>query len=483
MKCFNFQRVTGMFILMSLNLLLASAAALLAAEAKHPKLMDSPVPFYHDRNLALLYPAGKSVSVPPDGNQERLTLDECIEIALEDNQDYKISQAIVRLSTGDIANAWGFSFTPLLSASYSMSQSRSNIPITDMDGNLLDRRTNLSNVTPASLNFSYTVFDSTLKYFSIKNVYYLRGARRSQMRSKKLDVVNEVRAAYFNVLRQEKLLIAARDQADQLEKQLHRAEVRFKVGEVTKLDVLQAQIDLQNQELLILEYENLLATARLDLDLVVGGSIGVDYTLADEFEITEPNLDISELIAEAVENHPDLENIEMIMNQIKCNLWIGRLAYLPVIKAVMGLTRSESGLVLTPNHTQGRSLSYSISWNILGALSRFQANRYNQVTVDTLKYSLAKARLTTTRNIRASYLEMLRLHQQHFTLNESKTMAAQSLQLETRRYELGTSSMVELRQAQADYSQAEVDYINSIYDYHAALSELSRSVGRDLSLE
>ena len=62
-------------------------------------------------------------------------------------------------------------------------------------------------------------------------------------------------------------------------------------------------------------------------------------------------------------------------------------------------------------------------------------------------------------------------------------MAAESLRLERRRYELGSSSMVELRQAQADYLQAEVDYINSIYDCHQALSTLSLNVGRDLSME
>ena len=62
-------------------------------------------------------------------------------------------------------------------------------------------------------------------------------------------------------------------------------------------------------------------------------------------------------------------------------------------------------------------------------------------------------------------------------------MAEQSLKLETRRYELGTSSMVELRQAQADYSQAQADYIYSISDYHVALSALNRNVGRDLYLE
>ena len=84
--------------------------------------------------------------------------------------------------------------------------------------------------------------------------------------------------------------------------------------------------------------------------------------------------------------------------------------------------------------------------------------------------------------MRENYLELLRLYQRTMTLEESKKLATQSLELERERYRLGASSLLDLRQAQADYSQAEAAYINSIYDFHEAISSLSRSVGRDLSL-
>jgi len=317
----------------------------------------------------------------------------------------------------------------------------------------------------------------------LKNAYYLRGSRRSKLQGSELIVVNDVRAAYFNVLRQEKLLEAAREQAEQLSEQLRRAEKRFSLGEVTKLDVLQAQIDLQNQELLILEYENLFATAKMDLDQVAGGGLGIGFSLADEFEIREYRFDIEELVTEALEKHPELESLLLEIKLQRGNLWIGRLAYLPVLTTTLGYSRNEEGLAFTPNLQRGRSVSFTAKWNIFQGFLRFQQNRYIQVAVDSLKYESIKTRLTIARNVRESYLELLRLSERNITLAESKRMAAESLRLERRRYELGSSSMVELRIAQADYLQAEVDYINSIYDYHEALSTLSLNVGRDVSLD
>ncbi len=111
--------------------------------------------------------------------------------------------------------------------------------------------------TSASLNFSYQILNQGQKYFGLKSAYYLRGARKKELQSSELIVINDVRMAYFNVLRQEKLLIASREQAGQLAEQLRRAEKRLAVGEVTKLDVLQARADYINS---IYDYNEALAT-------------------------------------------------------------------------------------------------------------------------------------------------------------------------------------------------------------------------------
>jgi len=464
-------------------LLAGAVRSVFAVDRVSASQLDSPVPFYHTYNLTSLYPVGKqdSPGSRDTGSQRSLTMEDCIEMALEKNPDHNISRQALRATTGDLFAAWGL-YAPNVFAGFGLSQSNLSHLFTSTTG-ISTRMSTISKASSGSFGISFILFNQAEKYFGLKNAYYLRGSRRSKLQGSELIVVNDVRAAYFNVLRQEKLLEAAREQAEQLSEQLRRAEKRFSLGEVTKLDVLQAQIDLQNQELLILEYENLLVTAKMDLDQVAGGGLGIDFSLADEFEIREYRFDIEELVTEALEKHPELESLLLEIKLQRGNLWIGRLAYLPTLTTTLGYARNEEGLTFTPNTGRNRSVTFTAKWNIFQGFLRFQQNRYAQVTVDSLKYESIKTRLTIARNVRESYLELLRLSERNITLAESKRMAAESLRLERRRYELGSSSMVELRIAQADYLQAEVDFINSIYDYHEALSTLSLNVGRDVSLD
>ncbi len=415
-------------------------------------------------------------------NNNALTIDACIELALKYSPDHNIARQTLRATFGDLLAAWGV-FVPTVFATYGIGKSNTSFPLEDMISGTTSRirRTNESGY--ATLGVGYTVFNGAEKYFGFRNAYYLRRSLRSALQNSELEISNQVSSSYLDVLRQNKLLDASREQASQLTGQLRQAEARHRVGEVTKLDVLQARIDLQNENLLSLEYENQLINAKMELDKIVGGTLGTDFHLADEFEIKQPLFDIDQLVAEALERHPQLDSLQMEIRQQQGNLWMGRLAYLPVLKTQLGYSRNESDITLTPNFQQGRNLSFSMTWNLLDSFDRFKTNRYNQVKVNTLKYEMKKARLALSQAVRTSYLELLRLYKRNLILAESKLLAEQSLELESRRYELGSSSLIELRQARADYIQAEVDYINSIYDYHQALSGLGRNVGRNLPLK
>ena len=118
---------------------LGAADSFLAAEKPNSRLLDSPVPFYHDHNLASLFPVGKHLGESAEsGGPKRFTLEECVDLALQNNPDHNISRAVYRATTGDLFMAWGY-FTPLLSAQYGLSQSNSSIPIMDRDGNITGR--------------------------------------------------------------------------------------------------------------------------------------------------------------------------------------------------------------------------------------------------------------------------------------------------------------------------------------------------------
>ncbi|MEA1997470.1 MAG: TolC family protein, partial [Gemmatimonadota bacterium] len=266
-----------------------------------PALLDSPVPFFHTYNLTSLFPVTRAaVSGFSSAEGEvasgagLLTLDECIARALGRNPDHMRSRENLRAVTGSILTAWG-NYIPTVSASYGLSQSNQTRSYLDPSGELRFGG-GISKSSYGSVRFNYTIFDRAAKYFDMKNARYLSDERMSDLRNSELSIVEQVRRAYFNALRQVKLLHAAREQAEQRRDQLRLAEARFSVGSVTKLDVMQAQIQLKNQELNIIQYENGLKTAKMELNRLLGERLRNNFELADEYFIGEVDFDVESLV-------------------------------------------------------------------------------------------------------------------------------------------------------------------------------------------
>jgi outer membrane protein len=448
-------------------------------------LLDSPVPFYHTYNLTSLFPVGMSTATAQQGessaNGSVMTIDDCIDAALAKNPTFNKSRENLRAVMGDILQAWG-NYIPTLRASYGMSQNNRTSSYVDPSG-VLRTAGGISKSSYGSLSMNLTVFDAANHYFEMKNAHYLRRERRDRLGAAELDLVDQVRRAYFTALRQQQLLLAASNRAESLRDQLRLAEAKFSVGSVTKLDVLQAQVDLKDQELVIIERENDLKNAKMELSWLMGTDLSRDFDLVDEFAIQKVVLDLEMLVEKALENHPEVTSLRYQVKQQKNDLWMGRLAYLPTVSTNLRYDRSEDGLEFFPNLNRGRGLGFNVSWNIWDSFSRFRQNRYVEVQLNNLIYDLAAQQLDIEREVRQYYLDLLRLHERNSALGENKNLRQQSLELEQERYRLGAASILELRQAQVDFAQSEIDYINSIYDFHSTLSSLSRSAGRDLARE
>jgi len=454
-------------------------------ERSGSSLLDPLVPFYHTYNLTSLFPVGMSRAPAVEGGGAAgtgvMTLDDCIDAALAKNPTFNKSRENLRAVMGDILMAWG-NYIPTLNASYGMGQNNSTTSYVDPSG-VLRTAGGISKSSYGSLYASFTVFDAASKYFEMKNARYLRHERRDQLGAAELQLVDQVRRAYFTALRQQQLLLAASNRAESLRDQLRLAEAKFSVGSVTKLDVLQAQVDLKDQELVIIETENDLKNAKMELNRLMGAALERDFEMADEFAIQKVELDLGRLVEETLENHPEVTSLRYQVKQLKNNLWMGRLAYLPTIRTSLSYSRREDGLEIIPNLNKSRGLSFNIGWNIWDSFVRFRRNRYFQVQMNNLQYDLAAMQLDIERDVRQYYQDLLRLHQRNLALRENKALRQQSLELEQERYRLGAASILELRQAQVDFAQSEIDYINSVYDFHSTLSSLSQSTGRDLAGE
>ncbi len=465
-------------------LTLALHGVLPAAEAAGPEnvkpapaaLPAESIPFFHTYNLTALFPVGTAVLGQSSGGEQVLTLDDCIDRALAGNPAHAKARENMRGVRTAMLAAWG-NFIPTIGSSYGMSQNNRTSSFVDNSG-VLRTSGGISKSTYGSLNMNLSIFNAGSHYFDLKNADLLRYERESRLSASELGIVDQVRRAYIDALRQQQLLLAAESQAENRREQLRLAQARHSVGSVTKLDVLQAQVDLKDQELVIIQRRNDLKQARMQLNRLMGGTLDAEYSVVDQFDVVRLELNLDSMIELAIASHPDIASLEHQVGQQQNNLWMGRLGYLPTLSTNLNYSRSEDGLELIPNRDKGRGLSLRLSWNIWDSFQRHDNNRRLEIQLNNLNYDLVAAKMDLEQSVRRYWLDVQRLYERHLALSESRDLRRQSLELEQERYRLGAASLLDLRQAQTDYSQAEVNFINSKYEFHTSLSSLSESVGQ-----
>ncbi len=468
--------VAALLTLMLYGVLPAASAAIPDNAQPAPAALPAQsVPFFHTYNLTALFPVGAAITGQSVGGPDVLTLDDCIDRALAGNPAHAKARENMRGAKPALLAAWG-NYIPTLRSNYGLSQSNRTSSFLDPSG-VLRTSGGISKSSYGSLNMNLSLFNAGRHYFELKNANLLRRERESRLSGSELGIVDQVRRAYINALRQQQLLTAAESQAQNRREQLRLAEARHSVGSVTRLDVLQAQVDLKDQELVIIQRSNDLEQAKMQINRLMGGKLDADYSVVDQFDVEHLELDLDRMIEYSIANHPDIATLEYQIGQQRNNLWMGRLAYLPTVSTGLSYSRSDNGLELFPNRDSGRGLSLNVSWNIWDSFQRHRNNRNMEIQFNNLNYDLSAAKMDLEQDVRGFWLDVQRLYELHLALSESRDLRQQSLGLEQERYRLGAASLLELRQAQTDYSQAEVNFINSRYEFHTSLSNLSGSVG------
>ena len=92
-------------------------------------LLSAPVSYFHDYNMAFLFPVGKELDdlKAPEIEKSKLSLDNCIDIALNNSPTMNKARQNVRATVGDLLTAWG-EYLPTFRVSYGLSQNENTSP-------------------------------------------------------------------------------------------------------------------------------------------------------------------------------------------------------------------------------------------------------------------------------------------------------------------------------------------------------------------
>ena len=234
-----------------------------------------------------------------------LTLDRAVELARANNPGFLQTRNDGALADWNVRQAWG-RLMPSASANAGVSwqgpgeQQFGTITLGDLG--FTDQPSYYS--SSYGLNLSYSV-----DWASINGIGESKAQRVATLDGigvAEADLVARVTTAYVDVLRRDDAVRIAEAQLENAEFNLRLAQGQLEVGQVTPIDVGQAEVQVGRARVSLLQARNGATTSRMRLLQLLGLPVDQSFDPATRFAFEEPTWELEELTAVALGANPEL---------------------------------------------------------------------------------------------------------------------------------------------------------------------------------
>jgi outer membrane protein TolC len=302
-----------------------------------------------------------------------------------------------------------------------------------------------------------------------------------------LGVNEDVRRQYFDVLRQFDLLEVEVASLEGLLRDQEATEQRFRYAQATRIDVLRAELAVEEQNRAIRQQRRALDQARLNLWTTLGDPDLQPFRVVTQtLPLFDPmGLDAERLVERAIDAHPDvrqaqvgLEEARLGVSEAKQSRWprlnvsyrLGRQTFTGDTGALFDVSHEATDLY--NNFSIGLSLPYFSNY-----FSNRQSEVQAEVAVRNQQETVRETRLQVEQQVRA---QLIALRNQYETLAANRRtleIAEEALRLAREQYRLGTVSFSELQDQVDAARDARRESITASYGFHDTLLDLEAAVG------
>jgi outer membrane protein len=332
-------------------------------------------------------------------------------------------------------------------------------------------------------NLTHSLLDAGRDLFRIRSARANVERALARHDAQELSTAGDVKTEYLTARREQALVVQAERELERRREHVRLARARYEVGAVTRSDLLQADLSVNQGDVAVLQARQRAEEAILALRRLLGGALPpgpVDLTT--DFVVFRPEFDVEELIARAIGTHPNIEEFRAQKRADEAGLWIARSRYIPSLQLQYSLSRSVSDtLGFEFDGFDRRNFAVlSLNWPLFGRFERYAETSRANAALQRTRAEERRVALTLEEEIRVAHSRLLTAYAAHQTAAASVELGREDLRLAEARYRTGAGSFVDLLDARVRASQAETDLITATYDFFLALVNLEFWTGMPL---
>jgi outer membrane protein TolC len=322
-------------------------------------------------------------------------------------------------------------------------------------------------------------------YNPIKLADYRRAIASAALAQAKADLaarglIATVTQDYYAMVVAQRKLANARQSLDEAQQFFDITQKQERGGEAAHVDVIKAQIQVQQRQRELDDAQVTLDKARIAFSVLLFPNYGQPYTVTDDLEnaVTLPSFDRVNALARF--NNPDIRVAQTTVEQQNYALKSARAGYLPSVSTdyFYGIDANQFALHdIEGNNLLGSAVLAQVNvpvWNWFTTRSKVRAAEFQ---VRQARADLSLAQRTLASEIESFYLEAQTAAAQLASLRSSLDLSVENLRLTRLRYTAGESTAQEVVDAQSGLVQARNAYDDGLVRYRVALANIQTLTG------
>jgi len=404
-------------------------------------------------------------------NRSELSLSEAINKALDENHSIIISRNLAEIDENSVTlgNA-GYLPNLSLNSSYRESIEDSRLEFANQQGQ--DVEGSRASQFNASLDLEWVLFDGFGNRYRLQSLERGRDLSEVQSRSEIETTLLEVINRYLEVSTQAQLLDVTREAVEISNERYQRAKENFEAGGGSRVDVLNAEVNLNQDSVRVVETEVNLNRAKRNLQVLLGDNPSGDVTVQQEFELDQ-QLSLDDLLIKSASNNASLRSASIELEQAKLQLQQTQSGRYPQIStnASYNYNRLESDAgQFTFQETDGFNAGITLSFPIFDGFRRNISVQNDKIRV---KNSEEQQRLVE-KEIESALLNAYETYNSNLFLLEKQRLNVETAELNFERtqlaFEQGQVTNTDFREAQLNLLETRQALISQRVE--AKLSEI-----------
>lgn len=433
------------------------------------------------------------------------TLDAAIKTALKNNSDVKIAEMNVQKASAAVHEAFGYALPSLdLSAGFTHFIEKPKTPFPDFaallgnatysilfDEGVIPRDENkfkplgyslqsfaLANNYETNLQLTQVLFSSAVFRGIGASQIYL-DLSKAQLKTTISATALNVEKAFYGVLLTKEVYQITKASFENAQENYKNVNALYNQGLVSEFDNLQAEVQVENIRPALLDMENKLKDAADGLKILLGLNPETEIDVDGEISYQPmPVPEVQDMIDEVLKSNLSLQTLSLKSQVDEAFIDLDRAEYWPNIAAFGNY--SYAGSAEEWDYQNYSSLTVGVNFSINLWKGQRTSHRVEQ---STLTYKQTEEQVVQlkdflTAQVKSKINELKRVQTVVETQDKNVSLAERAYQIATVRYKEGTSSQLEVQNADLALRQARLNRLQTVYSYLITRYELEQMIGK-----